>query len=200
MSSSMPDVDWSLHGNGPYRVLDSSHVAADETQYQLRRDYKPTLLSRQEAARLCAEGATASDGGSGDATQRAVCDPRGPYVALLTTDEGRPQKSGRQFDVLKIIPRKERKDSAQDYASERSIMSYDLRDYSIGSFAFPKGSPTNGVQDNIYLQGQEDGVVYSLVWNPTKIKAMLCDNRAQAKRRPSSTNEPVGKSVSLSAG
>ena len=46
----MPDMDWSIHGNGPYRVLDSSHVVADETQYELRRDYKPTLLSRQEAA------------------------------------------------------------------------------------------------------------------------------------------------------
>ena len=73
----MPDVDWSIHGNGPYRVVDSSHVAADETQYELRRDYKPTLLSRQEAAAFVAPKTTASDEGSGDATQRAVCDPRG---------------------------------------------------------------------------------------------------------------------------
>ena len=56
-------------------------------------------------------------------------------------------------------------------------MSYDLQDYSIVNLAFPEELQTGagGVQDNIYLQGQEDGVVYSLVWNPMKIKAMLCD-------------------------
>ena len=47
-------ADFSIHGNGPYRVVDSSHVAANETQYELRRDYKPTLLSRQEAATFVA--------------------------------------------------------------------------------------------------------------------------------------------------
>ena len=65
MSSSDADADCSIHGNGPYRVVDSSHVAANETQYELRRDYKPTLLSRQEAAAFVAPKAAASDGGSG---------------------------------------------------------------------------------------------------------------------------------------
>ena len=55
-------------------------------------------------------------------------------------------------------------------------MSYDLQDYSIVNLAFPEEfSRADGVPDNIYLQGQEDGVVYSLVWNPKKIKAMLCE-------------------------
>ena len=54
-------------------------------------------------------------------------------------------------------------------------MSFDLAEYSIGSFAVPKGSPTNGGRDHIYLQGQEDGVVYKLIWNPDEIKAMLCE-------------------------
>jgi hypothetical protein len=170
------DADYSIHGNGPYRVVDSSHVAAHETQYELRRDYKPTLLSRQEAASFVAPKTAASDGSPGDASQRAVCAPRGPYVAVLTTDEGRPQNRGRQFDVLRIFHQKKEK-RCSEYASERSIMSYDLQDYSIVNLAFPEESQTGagGVQDNIYLQGQEDGVVYSLVWNPMKIKAMLCD-------------------------
>ena len=41
---------WSIHGDGPYQVVDSSHVTTNEMRYELRRDYKPTLLSRQEAA------------------------------------------------------------------------------------------------------------------------------------------------------
>ena len=102
------DADYSIHGNGPYRVVDSSHVAAHETQYELRRDYKPTLLSRQEAASFVAPKTAASDGSPGDASQRAVCAPRGPYVAVLTTDEGRPQNRGRQFDVLRIFIKKKR--------------------------------------------------------------------------------------------
>jgi hypothetical protein len=169
------DTDFSIHGNGPYQVLDSSHVVAQETQYELRRDNKPTLLSRREAASLVAPKTAASDGGSGDASPRIVCNPRGPYVVVLTTDEGRPQNRGRQFDILKIFHRKKEK-QCSEYASERSIMSYDLQDYSIVNLVFPQGSQTGagGVQDNIYLQGQENGVVYSLVWNPTKIKAMLC--------------------------
>ena len=63
---------WSIHGNGPYRVVDSSHVAAHETQYELRRDYKPTLLSRQEAAKFVAPKATASDGGSGGSIAKGL--------------------------------------------------------------------------------------------------------------------------------
>ena len=131
------DVDYSIHGNGPYRVVDSSHVAAHETQYELRRDYKPTLLSRQEAASFVAPKTAASDGSPGDASQRAVCAPQGPYVAVLTTDEGRPQNRGRQFDVLRIFHQKKEK-RCSEYASERSIMSYDLQDYSIVNLAFPE--------------------------------------------------------------
>ena len=168
-----PDADFSIHGNGPYRVVDSSHVAAHETQYELRRDHKPTLLSRQEAAKFVAPKATRSDGGSGGSMQTAICDRRGPYVAVLTADEGKPQSGGRQFDVLRIFHQEKEKQCA-GYASERTIMSYDLRDYSIVNLAFPEESGAGGVPDNIYLQGREDGVVYSLVWNPTKIKAMLC--------------------------
>ena len=77
-------------------------------------------------------------------------------------------------------------------------MSYDLQDYSIVNLAFPEEfRPAGGVQDNIYLQGQEDGVVYSLVWNPTKIKAMLCDivRKQNGDRIPQMS---PGKSVSLS--
>jgi hypothetical protein len=171
-----PEIDWSVHGNGPYRVLDSSHVVANETQYQVDRGYRPTLLSRQEAASFVAPKTMASDGGSGNSTPRVVCDRRGPYVALLMTDEGKQQKGGRQFDVLRIVYQKTEKPCAA-YASERGIMSYDLQDYSIVNLAFPEGSRTvaGGVPDNIYLQGQEDGVVYSLVWNPAKTKAMLCE-------------------------
>jgi Novel STAND NTPase 1 len=171
-----PDADFSIHGNGPYRVVDSSHVATNEMRYALRRDYKPMLLSRQEAASFVASKATASDGGSGDSTQRTVCAWRGPYVAVLTTDEGKPQNGGRQFDVLRIF-RQEKEKQCRGFASERSIMSYDLQDYTIVNLAFPEESQTGagGVRDNIYLLGQEDGVVYSLVWNPMKIKAMLCD-------------------------
>ena len=132
------DVDWSIHGNGPYRVVDSSHVAAHETQYELRRDYKPTLLSRQEAAKFVAPKATASDGGSGDATQRPFASGAGPYVAVLTTDEGKPQKGGRQFDVLRIFHRKERKTVPRSMRVSARIMSYDLQDYSIVNLAFPK--------------------------------------------------------------
>ena len=138
-----PDMDWSLHGNGPYRVLDSSHVIAGEKRYRLRRDYKPTLLSPQDAAAFTKPATAEGDKASGSGTPRVLCDPRGAYVALLTTEEGKRQKSGRQFDVLKIVPRKEKKQCA-DYASERSIMSFDLGEYSIGSFAVPKGSPTHG--------------------------------------------------------
>ena len=149
---------------------------AGETRYELRRDYKPTLLSRQEAAACGTKAATAEvTRRRGAVTPRVLCDPRGPYVGVLTTEEGKRQKSGRQFDVLKIVPRKEEKQCAE--ICERTQY-HELRfgrDYSIGSFAFPKGSPTGGVPDNIYLQGQEDGVVYGLVWNPTKIKAMLCE-------------------------
>jgi hypothetical protein len=132
-------------------------------------------LSGQEAASFVAPKAPASDGGSGDASQRVACDRRGPYVAVLTTDEGKPQKRGRQFDVLRIFHQEKEKQCA-GYASERTIMSYDLQDYSIVNLAFPRESQTgaDGVPDNIYLQGQEDGVVYSLVWNPAKIKAMMC--------------------------
>jgi hypothetical protein len=169
------DMAWSIHGDGPYQVVDSSHVTTNEMRYELRRDYKPTLLSGQEAASFVAPKAPASDGGSGDASQRVACDRRGPYVAVLTTDEGKPQKRGRQFDVLRIFHQEKEKQCA-GYASERTIMSYDLQDYSIVNLAFPRESQTgaDGVPDNIYLQGQEDGVVYSLVWNPAKIKAMMC--------------------------
>jgi len=107
--------------------------------------------------------------------QKAVCDRRGPYVAVLTSDEGKPQSGGRQFDVLRIFHQEKEKQCA-GYASERTIMSYDLRDYSIVNLAFPEDSQTaaGGVPDIIYLQGREKGVVYSLVWNPAKLKAMLC--------------------------
>ena len=71
------DADWSIHGNGPYRVVDSSHVAAHETQYELRRDYKPTLLSRQEAASFVAPKTAASDGGPGDAIAKGRLRPAG---------------------------------------------------------------------------------------------------------------------------
>ena len=108
-----------------------------ETRYELRRDYKPTLLSRQEAASFVAPKTAASDGSPGDASQRAVCDPRGPYVAVLTTDEGKPQNRGRQFDVLRIF-HQEKEKQCSEYASERSIMSYDLQDYSIVNLAFPE--------------------------------------------------------------
>jgi hypothetical protein len=187
-----PEMDWSIHANGPYRVLDSSHVIAKETQYQVHRGYKPTLLSRQEAASFVAPQ-TASDGGSGNSTQRAVCTRRGPYVAVLTTDEGKSQSGGRQFDVLRIFHEEKEKQCAGGYASERTIISYDLQDYSIVNLAFPEESQTGagGVPDNIYLQGQEDGVVYSLVWNPTKIKAMLCGivRRQNGDRVPPMTPE-----------
>jgi Novel STAND NTPase 1 len=171
------DIAWSVHDNGPYRVVDSSHViAANEMRYELRRDYGPMLLSRQEAAKFVAPKASASDVGSGGSMQRAVCDRSGPYVAVLTTDEGKPQNGGRQFDVLRIFHQEKEKQCA-GYASERTIMSYDLQDYSIVNLAFPEESRTEagGVPDNIYLRGREDGVVYSLVWNPKKIKAMLCE-------------------------
>ena len=114
MSSSMPHADFSIHGNGPYQVVDSSHVAAHETQYELRRDYKPTLLSRQEAAKFVAPKATASDGGSGGSMQRAICARRGPYVAVLTADEGKPQNGGRQFDVLRIFHEEKEKQCPED--------------------------------------------------------------------------------------
>ena len=193
----LADIDWSIHGNGPYRVVDSSHVAADETQYELRRDYKPTLLSPAGGCFVyVAPKATASDGGSGDGTQRPICDRRGPYVAVLTTDEGKPQKSGRQFDVLRIFHRKEKK-TVPGYASERSIMSYDLQDYSIVNLAFPRSCrPGRGVHDNIYLQGQEDAFVYSLVWNPMKIKAMLCAIVLKQNGDRIPAND-LGKSLSL---
>ena len=70
-------------------------------------------------------------------SQRAVCDRRGPYVAVLTTDEGKPQNGGRQFDVLRIF-HQEKEKQCPEYASERSIMSYDLQDYSIVNLAFPE--------------------------------------------------------------
>jgi len=170
----LADIAWSIHGDGPYRVVDSSHVAAHETQYELRRDYKPTLLSRQEAAKFVAPKATASDGGSGGSMQRPICVRRSPYVAVLTADEGKPQKGGRQFDLLRIFHEEKEKQCPEGYATERAIMSYDLQDYSIVNLAFPEESAAGGVPDNIYLQGREEGVVYSLVWNPKKIRAMLC--------------------------
>ena len=191
------DVDFSLHGNGPYQVVDLSHVATNETQYRLRRDYKPTLLSRQEAAKFVAPKASATDVGSGGSMQRAVCDRRGPYVAVLTTDEGTPQNGGRQFDVLRIFHQEKEKQCA-GYARERTIMSYDLQDFSIVNLAFPEESGAGGVPDNIYLQGREDGVVYSLVWNPKKIKAMLCAivRRQNGGRVPPLTpDEPVSLSA-----
>jgi len=154
--------------------VDSSHVATNETQYELRRDYKPTLLSRQEAAKFVAPKATASDGGSGGSMQRPICVRRSPYVAVLTADEGKPQKGGRQFDLLRIFHEEKEKQCPEGYATERTIMSYDLQDYSIVNLAFPEESAAGGVPDNIYLQGREEGVVYSLVWNPKKIRAMLC--------------------------
>ena len=70
-------------------------------------------------------------------------------------------------------------------------MSFDLGDYSIGSFAVPKGSPTNGGQDHIYLQGQEDGVVYRLIWNPGEIKAMLCEILRKQDYMPTEVCEQV---------
>ena len=170
----LADIAWSIHGDGPYQVVDSSHVAAHETQYELRRDYKPTLLSRQEAAKFVAPKATASDGGSGGSMQRPICVRRSPYVAVLTADEGKPQKGGRQFDLLRIFHEEKEKQCPEGYATERAIMSYDLQDYSIVNLAFPEESAAGGVPDNIYLQGREEGVVYSLVWNPKKIRAMLC--------------------------
>ena len=187
----LTDIAWSIHGDGPYQVVDSSHVvAAHEKRYELRRDYGPILLSRQEAAKFVAPKATASDGGSGGSMQRAVCVRRGPYVAVLTSDEDKPQSGGRQFDVLRIFHQEKEKQCA-GYASERAIMSYDLQDYSIVNLAFPEESGAGGVPDNIYLQGREDGVVYSLVWNPKKIKAMLCEivRRQNGDRVPPLTPE-----------
>ena len=185
-----PDMDWSLHGNGPYRVLDSSHVIAGEKRYRLRRDYKPTLLGPQEAAAFTKPAVAESDKVSGNGPSTVLCDPRGPYMALLTTEEGKRQKSGRQFDVLKIVPRKEQK-QCPDYVSERSIMSFDLAEYSIGSFAIPKGSPVPRIRDHIYLQGQEGGVVYELVWNPADIKSMLCEILHKQDYMPTEVCEKV---------
>ncbi len=79
-----------------------------------------------------------------------------------------------------------RKSAQDDKWSFCLTASYDLQDYSIVNLAFPQRSQTGpgavpdninlqGQEDNIYVQGQEDGVVYSLVWNPAKIKAMLCE-------------------------
>jgi len=70
-----------------------------------------------------------------------------------------------------------RKSAQDDKWSFCLTASYDLQDYSIVNLAFPQRSQTGpgAVPDNINLQGQEDGVVYSLVWNPAKIKAMLCE-------------------------
>ena len=96
---------------------------------------------------------------------------------------------------------KRKKNNAQkDMRAERTIMSYDLQDYSIVNLAFPEESQTGagGVPDNIYLQGREEGVVYSLVWNPKKIKAMLCAivRKQNGDRVPPMTR---GKSLSLAA-
>ena len=77
-------------------------------------------------------------------------------------------------------------------------MSYDLQDYSIVNLAFPEELQAGGVPDNIYLQGREEGVVYSLVWNPKKIRAMLCEivHKQNDDRVPPMT---LGESLSLAA-
>ena len=50
-----PDADWSLHGNGPYRVLDSSHVVAGETQYRAAQGLQANAL--EPAGGCCVRGA-----------------------------------------------------------------------------------------------------------------------------------------------
>ena len=70
-------------------------------------------------------------------------------------------------------------------------MSFDLGEYSIVSFAVPKASPTKGGRDHIYLQGQEDGVVYELIWNPGEIRAMLCEILGKRGSIPTEVCEKV---------
>ena len=52
--------------------------------------------------------------------QTAICDRRGPYVAVLTADEGKPQSGGRQFDVLRTFIKRKRSSAQGMRVSARS--------------------------------------------------------------------------------
>ena len=156
---------------------------------ELRRDYKPTLLSPQEAAAFTKAATRQSDEASGDGTPS--CETHGSLCGAFDNRRGEASKKWPSIRRPQDLPSERKKRQCPDYASERSIMNFDLGEYSIGSFAVPKGSPTNGGQDHIYLQGQEDGVVYRLIWNPADIKSMLCEILRKQDYMPTEVCEQV---------
>jgi hypothetical protein len=189
-------VTGTVHDDGPYEVIDASHVKAHGRQYELRRDSDAVLLSELEDVRRAraafddAQLARASFVSASAAAARspvdpsrfraAVCDRVGPYVALLAGE-----KDEQRFDTVRIVDGKGSR-TCEDYANEPNIiMSFDVHNYSIRSVAFARETrsivPTDKVPDDIYLQGREDGVIYSLAWKPAKIRSMLCETlRKQA--------------------
>ena len=128
-----------------------------------------------------AEGRPRSDGGSGRLNAKAICDPRGPYVAVLTTDEGRPQNSGRQFDVLRIIPRKERKTVPRSMRASARIMSFDLQDYSIVSLAFPEEFTGQAVFRTTFICKARKTALFT-AWSGIRRRSKPCCARSCASK------------------
>jgi len=164
--------DWvpTIHPKGPYHVVDASHIRIGDQLYQLGRDsYKATVLTGDEAKRA-REAFAANSAGTPRSDDAAICDRRGPYVAVMKGSIG----------TLRILTVKGDR-PCQDYADERTaIMTFDLRSYSIGGLAFAKKEASStgaadDVPDHIYLQSGESDVVYSLVWKPETLRSTLCD-------------------------
>jgi hypothetical protein len=161
------------HNNGPYKVIDSNRVMAKGKQYQLRRDQNPTLLNPKEAKAAL----------DLFRDKKVTCDRHGPYIAVLTSGKDRPQLASakdEQFDQLKVFIGKSER-PCTDYAREGwAIMSFDLGRYSIENAAFAgrgvlSTDTTDGVPDHVYLKSKEPGVVYRIIWNPAKIRSILCE-------------------------
>jgi hypothetical protein len=167
----VPIVTWTVHSNGPYEVVDSSRVRAGGIEYQLRRDYGPRPLNAMEA-----EVAREELGGGKSPVDRSRdkipgCDELSGYGAVLAAE-----KVAGKYDTLRIFDvTADRR--CEDYpVRAKEIMRFDLGSYSIRRVAFArKLSPIKDVPDFIYLQSQEQDVIYKLVWNPTAVRSLLCD-------------------------
>ena len=162
-----------IHNNGPYEVIDSNRVMAKWQQYQLRRDQNPALLNPKEAKAAL----------DLFRDKKVTCDRHGPYIAVLTSGKDRPQLASakdEQFDQLKVFISKSER-PCTDYAREGgAIMSFDLGRYSIENAAFAgrgvlSTDTTDGAPDYVYLKSKVPDVVYRLIWNPAKIRSILCE-------------------------